>query len=511
MEKITSRNPITGETLAEFDSTPIDQLTPLYARARGAQAKWGALSPKKRSTYLYQLRESLLNHTDDLARLISLENGKPRFEALSNELLPSVTTLTYYAKAAPRALRDRRIPLQIMKHRTSYLNRWPLGVVLIISPWNYPFFLPFAQITAALAAGNAVIFKPSEHTPQVALRIQDLIGESGFPRDLVQVALGDGSLGAALIEQRPDKIFFTGSAQTGRRILAAAAPHLIPVNLELGGQNAMIVLPDANLELATSAALWGGFSNSGQMCASVQRILVHERIAQSFASMLKEKLEAIPIEDRSAITLEAQKRVYERHLDDARSRGLTFASGGEFDSDRTRLKPTLISGPGVEDAAVFNEETFGPVVAIATFRSVDEAVEKSNRSHYGLVASVFTRDHRMGEALAKRLHVGTVTINEVSYTAGLAETPWGGIKDSGVGRTHSEVGLYEFTHLRHIHKPRSRLLVFKSPWWFPYSPFQYQVFRTAMELFRRHTTDKLKAFPLFLWNLAQLLKRERRL
>lgn len=517
MAKLASRNPATGELIRELELTSVEDLPSIFARARQAQIYWATLPLKERAQYLLQLREVLLNQVDDVVELISLENGKPKFEAMVNELLPCVDMLTYFAKKAPKLLRNKSIPLTLMKHRKSYLHHWPLGVVTVISPWNYPFLLAFADIIMAAVSGNTVIFKPSEICPSVGIKIQELFNEAGFPPYIIQTVIGDGALGAGIIQQKPDKIFFTGSVATGKKVMAAAAEHLIPVNLELGGKDAMIVLPDANLDFATSAALWGSFSNSGQVCASTERLLLHERIAEPFLKLFNEKANLLrqgPSAERQndlgAITFEKQKLTYDRHINEAREKGAKI-SGGEFSEDRRFLKPTIISGDGVEGLEIYNEETFGPVVAVTTFKSLNEAIQKANDSKYGLLASVITKDISLGEQVAKQLAVGTVTINEVTYTAGLGETPWGGIKESGIGRTHSDIGLYEFVNLRHVHLPKSKFLVFKSLWWFPYTPFQYATFRQFFELYRRNWLDRLAALPHFLWNFLQFIKKEKRL
>ncbi len=518
MATLISKNPGTGEILKELQTTPPEALGKIFTQADAAQKLWAATPAAERAHVLLRLRETLLDQVDETTELISQENGKPKFEAMVNELLPCVDHLTFFAKKGPKVLRNKKIPLSLMKHRTSRLEYWPLGVVVIISPWNYPFLLPFGEIVMALITGNAVVFKPSEITPLVGLKIQSLIDESGFPEHLVQTVVGDGTLGAALIQQKPAKIFFTGSVATGKKIMSAAAEHLIPVNLELGGKDAMIVLPDADLDFASSAALWGGFSNSGQVCASVERILLHEKISEPFLALLKEKISKLrqgysldQKKDLGVITFEKQKQVYKNHIEEAKTRGATFVSGGTFSEDQTYLQPTVVTGSNIEDLKIYNEETFGPVVAVTTFRNIQEAVAKANKSRYGLLASVITKDQRLGEEVARQLQVGTVTLNEVTYTAGLAETPWGGVKESGFGRTHSEIGLLEFVNIRHIHMSKSRFLVFKSPWWFPYTDFQFQAFRKFFELYRRSWWDKLKALPDFLWNFLKFIKNEPRL
>ncbi len=518
METLSVTNPTTGELLRELPMTQNPEVASHFARAAEAQRGWAATPIKERAKSLIDLRETIIDRIDELSELISNENGKPRFEAMTNEIFATIELCTYFAKTGPKFLRDEKIPMGLMKHRASYLNYWPLGVVTVITPWNYPFLLPMGEIVMAVLAGNAVIFKPSEITPLIGIQIQSLFEAAGFPKGLVTTVVGDGKLGAALVEAKPAKIFFTGSVATGKKIMRAASDHLVPVNLELGGKDAMIVLADADLDYATSAALWGGFSNSGQICASVERILVHESLAEAFKQGLREKLSRLRQgsskdgnNDLGAITFDKQKDLYESQIKQARERGAEFVCGGEFSADRRFLAPTVVSGANIEDLDIYNEETFGPVVAVTTFRTVDEAVEKANRSKYGLLASVITKNIRLGEKIAKRLEVGTVTINEVVYTAGLPETPWGGVKDTGFGRKHSARGIHEFVNIRHIHKPLSSLFVFKSFWWFPYTPFQYATFRQFVEFYRRNPIAKLRAFPAWTWNLIQFLKREPRI
>lgn len=499
---LITRNPSNGETLASLESTPLESLSSIFARARDAQAGWASLSVAQRAAKLRDLREALLDGKQEIATLISRENGKPIFEALANEIFPALDLLTYYANQAPKILKGRKIPMGLMKHRRSRLEYHPLGVVAVISPWNYPFLLPIGEIAPILAAGNAVIFKPSEVTPLVGLKIQELIDRAGFPKGLVQTLVGDGKVGAAIIAERPAKIFFTGSVATGKKIMAQASADLTPVNLELGGKDALIVLEDADLDYATSAALWGGYSNSGQVCASIERILVQESIAEPFKKELTRKISLLragdplsPATDLGAITFEKQKDVYASQLDEARAQSQVFLAGGNFSPDRTRLAPTLVTGSGIEALQVYEEETFGPVVALSTFKTDSEAVAKSNASKYGLLGAVITRDLPRARRIASQLEVGTVTINEVVYTAGIGETPWGGIKHSGMGRSHGEHGLLEAVHVRHIHEPRLPGVWFKSPWWFPYSKFKLELFMSATELYRNGWIAKLRAIP----------------
>lgn len=509
-----SKNPRDGTLLVEIEKTQPEQLDQIFKNAAQAQSQWAQVSVSQRAKKLKQLREVLLHKADDIARVIHLENGKPEIEAMTSELVPTLELLTYYSSIAPSLLKDKKIPMRnvFLKYKKSYLNYWPLGTVAVISPWNYPFFLALGDIAVGVLTGNAVIFKPSEYTSWVGQKIQEVFDEAGFPPYLVQTVFGEGDLGAAIIDHRPAKIFFTGSVRTGKTIMKQASQYLIPVSLELGGKDAMLVLPDADLDFATSAALWGGFSNSGQACASTERLIVHESIAQEFTNRLKEKIEKLSTEtDLGVCTMDTQKKVYEDHLSDAKSKNLEFYIGGEMSADRTRMLPSLVGGVNIESAKIFKEETFGPVIAITTYKSLQEGIQKVNDSPYGLLSSVISKNLSLAEDVAKQIHTGTVVINDVLYTAGLPETPWGGLKDSGFGRKHSELGLYEFVNVRHIHRPRFGFLNPKSFWWFPYTSYQKAFFKSWMQLYRSSLLQKLGAVPEFLWNLIQFLKNEPRL
>jgi acyl-CoA reductase-like NAD-dependent aldehyde dehydrogenase len=514
MDLIISRNPRDGSVIKEISKTSTHDLPKIFERAARAQNLWAQWSVKKRAQKLQQLREVLCRRVDEIAQVIHEENGKPLIEAYTCELLPSIELLNYFSSIAPSALKDKKIKLRnpFLKHRKSMLNYWPLGTVAVISPWNYPFFLAFGDVALAVLTGNAVVFKPSEFTSLVGKKIQDLFDEAGFPTDLIQTVYGEGDLGAAIIDQKPAKIFFTGSVRTGKAIMKQASANLTPVTLELGGKDAMIVLADADLDYATSAALWGGYSNSGQACASTERLIVHESIAKAFSDKLKEKLSLlVPGVDLGVATMDKQKSIYEDHLQDAKAQGADFICGGIMSGDRTRMLPTLVSGSAIEQTKIYNEETFGPVIAMTTFRTVQEAIEKANRSPYGLLASVISSNLSLAEEVARSLHVGSVMINEVLYSAGLPETPWGGIKDTGIGRKHSEMGLYEFVNVRHIHRPALNLFTFKSLWWFPYSDDQQAFFRSWIRMYQGGFFEKLANLPHFLWCAVKFLKGESRL
>lgn len=524
MDTIISRNPATGAIMKTFNQTPVEDIPAIVQRARQAQQAWADMRPNDRRRYFINAREYILDNIDSIADLICQENGKPRFEAIVNDILPALDLLSQYSKRAPALLRDKSISLKFMHHRRSYLNFWPKGVVAIIAPWNYPFSIPFGEITLGLLAGNAVIFKPSEATPQIGLKIVEIFEQATIPKNLLQAVVGDATRGAALIKSDVDKVFFTGSVATGKKVMEMASEALTPIVLELGGKDPMIVLQNADLDLASSAALWGGFSNSGQACASVERIIVHESVHDDFVSRLAAKLGHLRREpqleatDLGVITYEKQKVVYDEQLSELTEENSKIVTGGKFSTDRTFFEPTIITNPPdrddcpLEKTRIYRDETFGPIVTVTKFKTVRDAIQKANDTRFGLSASIFSRDNAMAEQVARQIHAGSVLINEVLYTHGLSETPWGGLKESGFGRVHSDLGFLEFVNVRHIHKPRTWVPTFKSLWWFPYSKHQTALFRHFMEfMFRRSITRKLKALPNMLVELVNMIKVEKRL
>jgi succinate-semialdehyde dehydrogenase/glutarate-semialdehyde dehydrogenase len=370
----------------------------------------------------------------------------------------------------------------------------------------------------ALMAGNTVVVKPSELTPLVGLKIGEIfekaVQSSNFSLpNLVQIVTGDGSTGAALVDAVPDKIMFTGSVTTGKKIAAAAAKNLTSCVFELGGKDPMIVFDDANLELAAGAAVWGAFCNSGQSCSSVERLYVQEGAAEELTRKIVEKTKLLmqgsgDREDVSigAMSSERQIQIVEDHVNDFRDCGAKieiggrrnantlvrmsakdeeFLGGGTADADKSVraplfYEPTVISG-ATNDMRAMQEETFGPTLPIATFKTEEEAIRLANDSEFGLTASVWTRDYSKGRRVAERIEAGSVCVNEVLYTHGIGQTPWGGFKNSGRGRTHGREGLMELVQPQHIHVNRIALL--PDAWWLPYSPTAVETFRGFAKYF----------------------------
>ncbi|MTE16894.1 aldehyde dehydrogenase family protein [Nocardia aurantiaca] len=442
----------------------------LLGRAREAQSEWAARTVAERVHVMESLPRLLFDRMDHIADAIVAENGKPRAEALAHEVVPAVALARHHLDSAVATLGEARISSATVPHRKAIRTHQPYGVVVAIAPWNLPFLIPFSQVLPALIAGNAVVLKPSELTPRVAEVLVELISDCGLPTGVLQLAVGDGAVGAELVAARPDKVLFTGSVATGRKVMAAAARFPIPVGLELGGIDAAIVLDDADLEFTTSAVAWGANFNGGQACCSIERVLVHDSLHDAFLVRLEDKLRRIDARrDLAPAIDERQQRVWERHLAGARQDGVQVR-GGEPGRGR-HLSPAVVSGPGVTATEVWQEETFGPVAVVARFASDDEAVALHNATEYGLTASVFSADAGRARALARRLRAGAVSVNDVAATMySTPELPWGGVGLSGFGRSHGVDALLDASWVQVVDLPRGPVFGPKRPWWYPYGP-----------------------------------------
>jgi len=507
--EIVSYDPATGAEIGRAPQTTAAEVSAAVKRAREAQPAWASLTFRERARVILRARQIVLDEIDEIATLISRETGKPVSEAISMEIVPTLDLMQYFASHTAKLLRPQKIDIGQygLMGRTSKIVYQPLGVVGIISPWNFPWATPLDEIVMALMAGNAVAVKPSELTPLTALKIADVFSHAGLAEGLLNVFTGDGSTGVALIDAPVDKIMFTGSVATGKRVAEAAAKHLTSVVLELGGKDPMIVLDDANLENAVRGAVWGAFANSGQACASVERCYVQESIAPEFikrvvaeTKALKQNVGTVDDTDVGAMSSERQLRIVDDHVQDALRRGARIPTGGRRAKDFTGTfyEPTVLTDVdhGME---IMREETFGPVLPIMTFKTDAQAVALANDSIYGLTASVWTKDIARGKRLAAQLEAGTVMVNEVVYTHALAQTPWGGVKQSGFGRTHGRLGLLELVSARHIHINRMSFL--PDVWWFRYSPLAGRLFHGLAKHFT--TGSVVKSSRL----LPQMIRR----
>ena len=474
--KISSVNPATGEVLREHECASDSEVRAAVDRAHAAQGAWQELGVRRRVRVLSEFQRLLHEKKSEVVATITREAGKPLVEALVTEVLVVLDATRFLIENAHCLLRDEPVPHGNLatKLKSGRLVREPYGAIGIISPWNYPFSIPATETLAALVAGNAVVLKPSEFTSLVALELASLLHAAAVPKEVFQVVVGDGTTGAALMQSPIDKLVFTGSVATGKRIAAAAAERLLPVVLELGGKDPMLVLADADVDVASSAAVWGAFVNAGQACLSVERCYVHRSLYEKFATACAEKTKKLrvgPGDDRETdvgpMIHERQLRIVEVHVEDAKARGARVLAGG---TRLPKLGPNFYAPTVLADVTptmrIAREETFGPVLPIAPFDSDDEAVRLANDSEYGLAASVWTRNSARGDCLARKIHAGTVMVNDVISCFGISEAPHGGWKSSGVGRTHGRFGLEEMVRLKYLDV--DRMPGMKKVWWYGY-------------------------------------------
>ncbi|MFL6467095.1 MAG: aldehyde dehydrogenase family protein, partial [Pyrinomonadaceae bacterium] len=515
-EEIISTNPATGEEVGRVPISTAEQVREAVIRGREAFLKWRLTPFSERKQLVMRVREIILAEMDEIAHLISAESGKPFGEAISMEIAPVLDLMQWVAKNSEGMLRPKPISIGLysLLGRSSKIVYHPLGVIGIIPAWNYPFSIPLGEAVMALMAGNAVVIKPSELTPFVGLKIGEIFAKAGFPENSVQIVCGFGETGAALVNARPDKIMFTGSVATGKKVLAAAANNMTPVVLELGGKDPMIVFEDANLELAAGAAVWGAFCNAGQSCSSVERLYVQETIAEELTEKIVKKTKQLkqgagdrPDVSIGAMSSERQLKIVEDHVKDFREKGAAIATGGKRNETLSGsfYEPTVITG-ATNDMRPMQEETFGPTLPIATFKTEDDAVRLANDSEFGLTASVWTRDHAKGKRVAQKLEAGSVCVNEVLYTHGIGQTPWGGFKNSGRGRTHGSEGLMEFVQPQHIHINRVALL--PDAWWMPYSATAVETFRGFAAKFASGSLLKTAGLLPQLWKRIVELRKK---
>src|SRR5580693_4385611 len=476
VESIPSIDPATGNILAQFQKTPPAALPEILSRARAAQSGWAALPVKKRCAQLLGLRECIMGSRDVLADAVVAESGKPRVEALFADIFVALDTAEYFSKHGARLLRPDRVPHHSMaaKAKSGRVVYDPVGVIGIISSWNYPLAIPLSQIIPAIVAGNAVICKTSDFTPNCGALIEKLFSDGAFPKNLVTVIQGGGEVGQALIDAAPDKIMFTGSVATGRRVAEACARKLIPTVLELGGKDAMIVLADAKLDVAASAAVWGSYTNCGQVCLSVERLFVEQPAEEKFLALCVEKTKKLRLGPGRDPATDVGPLIRPQHVqrmsdlvNDAVARGARVLCGGQARPDlgANFFEPTVIAGVN-SSMRLFQEETFGPILAVQTVEDAEEAIASANDSTFALAASVWTSDAKRGQAIAGRLRAGAVMVNDAISYFGIAEAPHGGCGASGWGRTHGKAGLLEMVQTKYVDV--DRLPHREKPWWYRY-------------------------------------------
>ena len=476
--ELESFNPATGQRLGAVPITPADEVQSVVDAVAKVQPFWSGLTLLDRARYLERGAQVLIDEADEIRDLIAREQGKPRNEALSMELLPTIDALRWIARAGPKLLDDEEIdmPQLFLKGKDAAFTYEPLGVVGVISPWNYPWSIPLGEVALALMAGNGVVLKPSSLTPLIGERIGRAFERAGLPEGLLRVIHGPAATGQALVSSSVAKVFFTGSVEVGRGVGEECARQLKGAVLELGGKDPMIVLPDVNLERAVAGALWGGLSNAGQTCSGIERVYVMREVSERFIEGVVAGAKRMRVGDPLGWDTEigpmasrAQFDTVCELVDDAVSAGATLRCGGPAKSPPgfeagAFYAPAVLTGV-THEMRIMREEIFGPVLPIVVVDSEDEAVELANDSEFGLGASVWTSDRSKGERFARELEAGMVWLNDHMFSHGACQCSWGGVKHSGIGRTHSKFGLYECVNVKLRTWDPGRV---RDPWWHPY-------------------------------------------
>ncbi|MCM3717526.1 aldehyde dehydrogenase family protein [Fictibacillus phosphorivorans] len=494
---VVAKHPATGETIDQWLETDIQQVPDLYDKASAAFKFWSSRSLETRLSFITKMKHYLLDHMDEIVEEICSATGKVKAEALTADLTPVIDILQYYEKRAPKILKRKRVstPL-LLVGKSSYVDYFPLGTVLVISPWNFPFQLAMTPVISALIAGNSVILKPSEVTPTIGLLIEKIAREINLPKNLLQVAHGGKELGQELVAGSPDCIFFTGSVETGRKIGIEASKRFIPYTLELGGKDPMIVFEDAPLKRAVHGAIWGAFTNAGQVCMSVERVYVQSSVHGEFLDLLVEETKKLKMkEDVGSITFENQKEVIKDHVLDALEKGALLLTGKHPDQweESMYIEPMVLTNI-TDEMKIVKEETFGPVMPVIGFTTEEEVIQKANSTEFGLNASVWTKDSRKANRVTSKLVTGSAVINDVLVSVANPYLPFGGVKSSGIGSYHGDEGLYTFCRQMSVMKDPG--LKSKEINWYPYQN-KYNKLRTLVKAYFSNNKQKAELFRSF--------------
>jgi succinate-semialdehyde dehydrogenase/glutarate-semialdehyde dehydrogenase len=518
VRQLESFNPLDGRRLGTVPVTEPAAVQAVVDDVAEVQPFWAALPLADRARYMGRAAQVVLDRLDELAALLSREQGKPRTEAYTMELVPTVDSLRWIAETGPSLLQPERVSMpSFMRPKRAHHTFEPLGVVGVIAPWNYPWSIPFGEVAIALMCGNGVVVKPAELTPLVGQRIQDVFERAGVPVGLVRAIHGDGETGRALVESSVAKIFFTGSVEVGRQVGAACAERMKSAVLELGGKDPMIVCRDANLANAVSGCVWGGFANAGQTCSGIERVYVVDEVAERFTEDVVAAAGRLRLGDPLDPNTEIGPMVSHDQfttvcelVDEAVEAGATLRCGGPaavpgFEG-ADFFAPAVLTGV-THEMRLMREEVFGAVVPIMAVADEEEAIRLANDSRFGLGASVWTLDRPRGERMTRRLEAGMVWINDHMYSHGACSCSWGGVKESGLGRAHSRFGFYECVNVKLVTWEPSRT---RDLWWHPYDETVGVAVRSAAQLLYGRDADKPGALREGAGPLARLLRRSLR-
>jgi acyl-CoA reductase-like NAD-dependent aldehyde dehydrogenase len=508
---LESFSPMNGERIGSVPTVAPERVQAVVDDVAEVQPFWAQLPLSDRARYMRRTAQVIIDNLDGLTALLTREQGKPRNESYAMELLPTIDSLRWIAQAGPGFLEDERVPLPIfLKQKSARFAYEPLGVVGVIAPWNYPWSIPFGEVAIALMAGNGVVLKPASLTPLIGERIREVFERAGLPEGLVRTVHGGGAVGRALVESSAAKIFFTGSVEVGRGVGVACAERMKGSVLELGGKDPMIVCADANLPNAVSGCLWGGFANAGQTCSGIERVYVMRDVADRFVEGVVEGARALRVGDPMDWSTEIGPMVSPEQLglvkelvDDAVAAGATLHCGG---ADARFYRPAVLTGVN-HQMRIMREEIFGPVIPIVTVDSEEEAVRLANDSEFGLGGSVWTMDRPRGERLARRIQAGMVWVNDHMYSHGACSCAWGGVKQSGLGRSHSKFGFYECVNVKLLTWEPSRTRDF---WWYPYDESLGKALHSAAQLLYGRDADKAAALRRGARPLARVARKSLR-
>lgn len=497
--QIEVSNPATGEKIFNVSSSSPSEIKEKVKKAREAFAIWGSLPVEKRISYIKNIYNLIIEKRDHIAQVITKNNGKPLTECYLTELASTLQIMEHFINKGSEILSNKNIPLGPMyPMKKSHMSYEPLGVLAIIEPWNYPFYLPMSAITKALVAGNTFIFKPSSVVAMVGKEIENIFIESGLPDGVANVIYGGGDSANILLDSDIDKVIFTGSVEIGRSIAKKCAEKLLPCALELGGKDPAIVFKGTNIDFAVNGVLWGALANCGQACASIERVYVESEIYEEFTRKITDAIKALKIGDGLSDTTDVgplinqdQVQTIEDHVNDAVSKGAKVLAGGKrVEGNGFFFEPTVLINVN-HKMKVMYEETFGPIIPIMSFTSKEEVINLANDSKYGLAASIWTGDMQGVKEIAEALNCGTVWVNDSLFQQAHPACPWQGYKDSGYG----SCDIYDFTRSKHVSIDQGFIPSIrpKNIWWYPYKGKAKSYSDLIEVLYKQGLKDKAKA------------------